>query len=275
MPQWWRRALTFILTLTVALTIVHSGARRCCLRSHHLQCRLHALAVWALCCCMFWITRVVAVLWLDGAMPLLCCMFCGACALLGGVLCRCCAAYSGPLVWCVCSGWVCLCCAPCFQSARLSRVVRVLWLGGCYATVVHADPPLHSPPLHVGLFLHSHPHMWARPSAAPPCTQALSCTASPPHAGPLLYRPACMQSPVQPPPHAGPLLYSPACSPLSACTPSPYNPPPCMQVLSCTAPAPHAGPPLHSPPRACRLSPAQTPWRPQLGPSTRPQVVVA
>ena len=183
-----------------------------------------ALAVWAPCRCMFCVTRVVAVLWLDGAMPLLCCMFCGACALLGGVLCRCYAAYSGPLVWCVCSGWVCLCCAPCFQSAVWC--VCSGWVGAMPLLCMQT-PPCTAPPLHVGLFLHSHPHMWALPSAAPPCTQALSCTASPPHAGPLLYSPACMQSPVQPPPHAGPLLYSPACrtSPvqpyLSACTPSP------------------------------------------------------
>ena len=166
----------------------------------------------------------------------------GGCALAGW----CYAAVVLHVLWCVCSAGGCavplLCCI--FRASRVvrvlwlgvfvlcsmfsvSRVVRVLWLGGCYAAVVHADPPLHSPPLHVGLFLHSHPHMWALPSAAPPCTQALSCTASPPHAGPLLYSPACMQSPVQPPPHAGPLLYSPACrtSPvqpyLSACTPSP------------------------------------------------------
>ena len=142
-PQRWRITLTFILTLTVALTIVHSGARRCCLRSHHLQCRLHVLAVWSLCCCMFWITRVVAVLWLDGAMPLLCCMFCGACALLGGVLCRCYAAYSGPLVWCVCSGWVCLCCAPCFQSAVWC--VCSGWVGAMPLLCMQI-PPCTAPP---------------------------------------------------------------------------------------------------------------------------------
>ena len=69
MPQQWSRTLTFILTLTVALTVVHRGAWRCCLRSHHLWCRLHALAVWAPCRCMFCVTRVVAVLLLGGAVP--------------------------------------------------------------------------------------------------------------------------------------------------------------------------------------------------------------
>ena len=221
-----------------------------------------ALAVWAPCRCMFCVTRVVAVLWLDGAMPLLCCMFCGACALLGGVLCRCYAAYSGPLVWCVCSGWVCLCCAPCFQSAVWC--VCSGWVGAMPLLCMqippaqpppacrpfpaqpppHVGPSLCSPPLHAGPLLHSLAPA-CRPSLVQSCMHAIPCTALPP----------CRPSPVQPcmqdlpctalpeRMHALPLI-----APRPACRSSPAQPPPHMPALPCTAPPAHAGFPLHRPP---------------------------